>query len=60
MEVIAREQLNLQKSLNEILQIMSVNIFERTTLAELLAPAPAAPARIVDGHHTQNLLWPNE
>jgi transposase len=34
---IARKQLKIQKSLNEILQIVSVNIFEQVPLEELLA-----------------------
>jgi hypothetical protein len=60
MVAIVRKQLNLQKSLNEILQIVSVNIFEQTTLAELLAPTPPLLGQIVGHHRTQNLLWPNE
>jgi hypothetical protein len=60
MVAIVRKQLNLQKSLNEILQIVSVNIFEQTTLAELLAPTVPLQGQIVDARHTQNLLWPNE
>jgi len=60
MVAIVRKQLKLQKSLNEILQIVSVNIFEQTTLAELLAPTLPIPEPIVGDHHAQNLLWPNE
>jgi hypothetical protein len=41
MVAIIRRQLNIQKSLNEILQIVSVNIFEQTPLVELLAIQPA-------------------
>jgi transposase len=37
MVAIVKKQLNLQKSLNEILQIVSVNIFEQVPLEELLA-----------------------
>ena len=60
MVAIVRKQLNLRKTLNEILQIVSVNIFEQTTLAELLAPPPAAPTQIADDRHIQSLLWPKE
>ncbi len=60
MVAILRKQLNLQKSLNEILQIVSVNIFEQTTLPELLAPTLALQEQIVGERHVQNLLWPNE
>ena len=60
MVAIVRRQLNLQKRLNEILQIVSVHIFEQTPLAELLtAPFPLRE-QIVGDHNTQNLLWPNE
>ena len=37
MVAIIRKELNVKKSLNEILQIVSVNIFEQVPLAELLA-----------------------
>ena len=59
MVAIVRKQLNLRQSLNEILQIVSVNIFEQTTLAELLAPTLALAEQIVSDRHPQNLLWPN-
>jgi uncharacterized membrane protein len=60
MVAIVRKQLNLQKSLNEILQIVSVNIFEQIAMAELLASQLPLPEQIVGDDHTQNLLWPNE
>lgn len=60
MAAIVRKQLNLQKSMNEILQIVSVNIFEQTTLAELLTPTVAYEEQIVVKRYAQNLLWPNE
>jgi hypothetical protein len=60
MVAIVRKQLNLQKSLNEILQIVSVNIFEQTTLAELLAPTVPLQEQIAGDRNTQNLLWPNQ
>ena len=59
MVAIVRKQLNLQQSLNEILQVVSVNIFEQTPLAELLAPTLALAEQIVGDRHPQNLLWPN-
>jgi IS4 transposase len=37
MVAIARKTLNIKKSLNEILQIVSVNIFEQVPMAQLLA-----------------------
>lgn len=58
MVAIVRQQFKLQKTLNEILQIVSVNIFEQRTLAELLAPP--LPEQIVGDHPAQNLLWPKE
>lgn len=60
MVAIVRKQLQLQKSMNEILQIVSVNIFEQTALKELLANAPPLQEQIIGNQHTQNLLWPNE
>jgi hypothetical protein len=59
MVAIVRKQLNLQKSLNEILQIVSVHIFEQTPLAEVLASTRATPEQIVGDHAAQKLFWPN-
>lgn len=59
MVAIVRKQYSVQKSLNEILQIVSVNIFEQTTLAELLAPKAPHQEQIVGGEVSQKLLWPN-
>jgi hypothetical protein len=59
MVAIVRRQLNLQKSLNEILQIVSVHIFEQISLTELLASTPATPEQIVGDHASQKLFWPN-
>ncbi len=42
MVAIVRKQLKIQKSLNEILQILSVNLFEQAPLIELLA-TPSNP-----------------
>jgi hypothetical protein len=60
MMAIVRKQLDLQKSLNEILQIVSVNIFEQTPLPELLASTPPILEPMNNGSHPQNLLWPKE
>jgi len=51
MVAIARKQLKIQKSLNEILQIVSVNIFEQVLLDELLANRVETPTQKV--HHDQ-------
>jgi len=59
MLAIIRKQYNVQKSLNEILQIVSVNIFEQTTLAELLAPKAPLHEQNVGDQASQKLLWPN-
>jgi len=54
MVAIVRKTAHLQKSLNEILQVISVNIFEQCPLSELLAeepfPTPEKPAN----HQLQN------
>jgi hypothetical protein len=60
MVAIVRKRLDLQKSLNEILQIVSVNIFVQTPLRELLASTPPPHELSVGNTQTQNLLWPNE
>ena len=60
MVAIVRKQFDLQKHLNEILQIVSVNIFEQTPLAELLASTSPLQESIVGKQPSQNLLWPNE
>jgi hypothetical protein len=59
MVAIVRKQYNVQKSLNEILQIVSVNIFEQTTLAELLAPKAPLQEQNVGDQASQKFLWPN-
>ena len=56
MVAIVKKQLQSQKTLNEILQIVSVNIFEQTALAELLATEPAVSNPNVDDAQFQNLL----
>jgi hypothetical protein len=42
--------------LNEILQIVSVNIFEQIPLPELLATEPVVSEQEVDDGHFQKLL----
>lgn len=60
MVAVIRRQLNIQKSLNEILQIVSVNIFEQTPLAELLATQPALSEQIVSDGQSQKSLCFND
>src|SRR5882724_1140290 len=56
MVAVVKKQLQIGKSLNEILQIVSVNIFEQTLLEELLGTeSMLADQKIPDGH-TQKLL----
>jgi len=56
MVAIVKKRLDIQKSLNEILQIVSVNIFEQTTLAELLATGLRNSPQKVGREQTQKLL----
>jgi hypothetical protein len=56
MVAIVKKQLQSRKTLNEILQIVSVNIFEQTALAELLATEPAAENQKAADDQSQNLL----
>jgi IS4 transposase len=56
MVAIVKKQLQSRKTLNEILQIVSVNIFEQTTLAELLATEPSVSDQNVADEQLQNLL----
>ena len=53
---IVKRQLEIGKTLNEILQIVSVNIFEQTPLAELLATHPEVSTPETDDKHFQKLL----
>lgn len=60
MVAIVRKRVKSPKSLNEILQIVSVNIFEQQSLAELLATErSASEGKVVDAH-PQNMLLFNE
>jgi hypothetical protein len=45
--------------LNEILQIVSVNIFEQIPLAELFATEPEIVEQKVGDEQSQKLLWLN-
>jgi hypothetical protein len=56
MVAIVKKRLKLEKSLNEILQIVSVNIFEQTPLDELLAPTAVSWRAEVDEQEPQKLL----
>jgi hypothetical protein len=56
---IVKRQLEIRKTLNEILQIVSVNIFEQTPLAELLATNTAVSGREIINGHSQNMLMLN-
>ncbi len=56
MVAIVKKELQSPKSLNEILQIVSVNIFEQTPLAELLATEPAISDQNFGDSLFQNLL----
>jgi hypothetical protein len=53
---IAKKRLKIQKSLNEILQIVSVNIFEQVPLEELLATKPTILEQKLEDTQTQNVF----
>jgi hypothetical protein len=56
MVAIVRKRLKIQKSLNEILQIVSVSIFEQMPLEQLLAPQPLCSDQTNADELSQNLL----
>ena len=56
MVAIVKKQLKIQKSLNEILQIVSVNIFDQISLQELLTTYRSMPATEIRETSLQNLL----
>ncbi len=60
MVAIIKKQLKIQKSLNEILQIVSVNIFEQIPLQELLTTEPIVAEQKVGDGHFQKLLPLND
>jgi hypothetical protein len=53
---IVKRQLDTRKTLPEILQIVGVNIFEQTPMAELLATSGEASSRKTTQSQSQNLL----
>jgi hypothetical protein len=56
MVAIAKKTNNIQKSLNEILQIVSVNIFEQVPMAQLLAIEPESSREETGEHVLQKWL----
>lgn len=56
MVAIVRKNLNCQKTLNEILQIVSVNIFEQVPLQQLLADNPPPTPQQIQDSHPQNMF----
>ena len=56
---IVKRQLEIRKTLNEILQIVSVNIFEQTPLTELLATNMEVSSQEIINSHSQNMLMFN-
>jgi Transposase DDE domain/Domain of unknown function (DUF4372) len=60
MIAIVKKRLNIQKSLNEILQVVSVSIFEQVPLEELLATTPQFPEQKVGENQFQKLFLLNE
>ncbi len=59
MVAIVRKQLGVQKSLNEILQILSVSLFEQTPLKELLATPSKPQLEKLDDTQNQKVLLLN-
>jgi IS4 transposase len=60
MVAIVKKRLKIQKSLNEILQIISVSIFEQIPLEELLATEPGILEQKVGDGQIQKLLLLND
>ena len=56
MVAVAKKHLQIRKSLNEILQIVSVSIFEQVPLAELLAIEPRVLGQEVSDSHFRKVL----
>lgn len=56
MVAIAKKALKLEKTLNEILQIVSVNIFEQTPMQQLLASQSQSSERKSEENNFQKLL----
>ena len=59
MVAIVKKRSNIQKTLNEILQIISVSIFEQTPLPQLLATDPNSSTPETDHSRHQKLLLLN-
>jgi hypothetical protein len=57
---IVKKKLKIQKTLNEMLQIVSVHIFEQIALPELLATNLRVSDGEKDGKHSQKLLLLND
>jgi IS4 transposase len=60
MVAIGKKQLQIRRTLNEILQIVSVNIFEQIPLEELLATKQVVLEQKVGDGHFQKLLLLND
>lgn len=60
MVAIVKKRLNIEKTLNEILQIVSVNIFEQIPMGELLATNPSSSKQNISDNHFQKLLEIND
>jgi hypothetical protein len=60
MVAITKKRLNIGKTLNEILQIVSVSIFEQTPIPQLLATTSAAEALETDENQSDNPLLFND
>jgi hypothetical protein len=60
MVAIAKKHLQIRKSLNEILQIVSVSIFEQVPLTELLVTEPRVLGQEVRDSHFQKVLQLND
>jgi len=60
MVAIAKKRLNLEKSLNEILQIVSVNTFEQIPLGELLMTKERTLGAEIAQSRSQKLLSFND
>lgn len=59
MVAIVKKRSHIRKSLNEILQIVSVSIFEQMPLGQLLAAEPQSSASKINDTRSQNLLLLN-
>jgi len=60
MVAITRRRLKIDKTLNEILQIVSISIFEQVPLNQLLTPTPDAEHQKPTDNELQNTFIFNE